>query len=48
MAGIPEKIQTWQMTQTTSRDQETKEVTPGKLENVSWPNTKNSFNKMRR
>ncbi|MBW2471495.1 MAG: 6-hydroxycyclohex-1-ene-1-carbonyl-CoA dehydrogenase, partial [Deltaproteobacteria bacterium] len=32
MAGIPEKIQTWQMTQPTSRDKETKAVTPGKLE----------------
>ena len=32
MAGIPGKIQTWQMTQPTSRDKETKEVTPGKLE----------------
>ncbi|MDX1708645.1 MAG: 6-hydroxycyclohex-1-ene-1-carbonyl-CoA dehydrogenase [Desulfobacterales bacterium] len=32
MAGIPDKIQTWQMTQPTSRDKETKAVTPGKLE----------------
>ena len=32
MAGIPDKIQTWQMTQPTSRDRETKEVTPGKIE----------------
>ena len=32
MAGIPKKIQTWQMTQPTSRDKETKAVTPGKLE----------------
>jgi 6-hydroxycyclohex-1-ene-1-carbonyl-CoA dehydrogenase len=34
MAGIPDKIQTWQMTQPTSRDKETKEVTPGKLEKM--------------
>jgi len=32
MAGIPDKIQTWQMAQPTSRDKETKEVTAGKLE----------------
>jgi len=32
MAGIPDKISTWQMVQPTSRDRETKEVTPGKLE----------------
>ena len=32
MAGVPDKIQTWQMTQPTSRDKETKEVTPGKIE----------------
>ena len=32
MAGISDKIQTWQMTQPTMRDKETKEVTPGKLE----------------
>jgi 6-hydroxycyclohex-1-ene-1-carbonyl-CoA dehydrogenase len=32
MAGIPDKIQTWQMTQPTLRDRETKEVTPGKIE----------------
>ena len=32
MAGIPDKIQTWQMVQPTLRDRETKEVTPGKIE----------------
>jgi len=32
MAGIPDKILTWQMVQPTSRDRETKEVTPGKIE----------------
>ena len=32
MAGIPDKIQTWQMAQPTSRDKDTKEVTAGKLE----------------
>ena len=37
MAGIPDKIQTWQMVQPTSRDKETKEVTPGKIEKVEIP-----------
>ena len=32
MAGIPDKIQTWQMVQPFSRDRETKKVTPGKIE----------------
>jgi hypothetical protein len=32
MAGILDKIQTRQMTQPTSHDRETKEVTPGKIE----------------
>ncbi len=32
MAGVPDKISTWQMVQPTSRDRETKEVTPGKIE----------------
>ncbi len=32
MAGVPDKILTWQMVQPTSRDRETKEVTPGKIE----------------
>jgi 6-hydroxycyclohex-1-ene-1-carbonyl-CoA dehydrogenase len=32
MAGIPDKIQTWQMVQPTLRDKETKEVTPGQIE----------------
>ena len=34
MAGIPDKIQTWQMVQPTSRDKETKEVTPGQIEKI--------------
>ena len=37
MAGIPDKIQTWQMVQPTSRDRETKEVTPGKIEKKEIP-----------
>ena len=37
MAGIPDKIQTWQMVQPTSRDKQTKEVTPGKIEKKEIP-----------
>jgi len=37
MAGVPDKIQTWQMVQPTSRDRETGEVTPGKLEKTEIP-----------
>ena len=37
MGNVPEMIQTWQMTQPTKRDRETKEVTPGKLEKTSIP-----------
>ncbi len=37
MGNVPEMIQTWQMTQPTIRDRETKEVTPGKLEKTSIP-----------
>ena len=37
MAGVPDKILTWQMVQPTSRDKETKEVIPGKLEKTELP-----------
>ena len=37
MAGVPDKILTWQMVQPTSRDRETKEVTPGKIEKTEIP-----------
>jgi 6-hydroxycyclohex-1-ene-1-carbonyl-CoA dehydrogenase len=37
MAEVPDKIQTWQMVQPTSRDKETGEVTPGKLERTAMP-----------
>ncbi len=37
MAEIPEKIQTWQMVQPTSRNKETGEVIPGKLEKTAIP-----------
>jgi 6-hydroxycyclohex-1-ene-1-carbonyl-CoA dehydrogenase len=37
MAGIPNKIQTWQMVQPTTFDRETKKVTPGKIEKVEIP-----------
>jgi len=37
MADIPDKIQTWQMVQPTSKDRETGEVTPGKLEKKEIP-----------
>jgi hypothetical protein len=32
MAAVPDKIQTWQMVQPTTRDKESGEVTPGKIE----------------
>jgi len=37
MENIPDKIQTWQMVQPTSKDRETGEVTPGKLERKEIP-----------
>ena len=37
MAAVPDKIQTWQMVQPTSKDRETGEVTPGKLEKTEIP-----------
>ncbi len=37
MAAVPEKIQTWQMVQPTTRDRETGEVTRGKLEKTEIP-----------
>jgi 6-hydroxycyclohex-1-ene-1-carbonyl-CoA dehydrogenase len=37
MAEIPKKIQTWQMVQPTTKDKETGEVTPGKLEKTEIP-----------
>jgi len=37
MAGIPDKIQTWQMVQPTTFDKETKKVTPGKIEKTELP-----------
>ncbi len=37
MAGVPDKILTWQMVQPTSRDRETKEVTPGRIEKTEIP-----------
>ena len=35
--AIPDKIQTWQMVQPTTRDRETGDVTPGKLEKTEIP-----------
>ncbi len=35
--AVPDKIQTWQMVQPTTRDRETGEVTPGKLEKTEIP-----------
>ncbi|QTA89726.1 6-hydroxycyclohex-1-ene-1-carbonyl-CoA dehydrogenase [Desulfonema magnum] len=35
--GVPDKIQTWQMVQPTSKNRETGEVTPGKLEKTEIP-----------
>src|SRR5512136_122867 len=37
MAGVPDKIQTWQMVQPTTKNKETGEVTPGKLAKASVP-----------
>jgi len=37
MAQVPDKIQTWQMVQPTSRDKETGKVTPGRLEKTEIP-----------
>jgi len=37
MAGIPDKIKTWQMVQPTTFDRETKKVTPGKIEKTELP-----------
>jgi len=37
MAGVPDKISTWQMVQPTTRDRETKKVTPGKIEKTEIP-----------
>ena len=37
MAGVPDKIQTWQMVQPTIFDRETKEKTPGKIDKVELP-----------
>ena len=37
MAEIPDKIQTWQMVQPTSKNRETGELTPGKLERKEIP-----------
>jgi 6-hydroxycyclohex-1-ene-1-carbonyl-CoA dehydrogenase len=37
MAGIPDKIQTWQMVQPTTFDRETKKTTPGKIEKTELP-----------
>ena len=37
MAAIPEKIETWQMVQPTTKDKDTGEVKPGKLAKASIP-----------
>jgi 6-hydroxycyclohex-1-ene-1-carbonyl-CoA dehydrogenase len=37
MAAIPDKIMTWQMVQPTTRNKETGDVTPGKLEKTEIP-----------
>lgn len=37
MAAIPEKIETWQMVQPTTKDKETGQVTPGRLEKTTLP-----------
>ena len=37
MASVPDKILTWQMVQPTSKNRETGEVTPGKLEKTELP-----------
>jgi len=37
MSRVPERIETWQMVQPTTKDKETEEVKPGKLERASIP-----------
>ena len=37
MGGVPDNIQTWQMVQPTSRNKETGETTPGKIEKTQIP-----------
>ena len=37
MAGVPDKIKTWQMVQPTVFNRETKESTPGKLQKTEIP-----------
>ena len=37
MTATPDKIQTWQMVQPTTKDKETGKITPGKLEKTSIP-----------
>lgn len=37
MTNVPDKIQTWQMVQPTTKDKETGQVKPGKLEKASIP-----------
>ena len=37
MASVPDKILTWQMVQPTTRNKETGEITPGKLEKTELP-----------
>ena len=37
MANVPDKIQTWQMVQPTSRNKETGEVVPGKITKTEIP-----------
>jgi len=37
MAEVPDKIQTWQMVQPTSKNKETGEITPGRLEKTTIP-----------
>ena len=37
MGDVPDTIQTWQMVQATSKNRETREVTPGKLEKAEIP-----------
>ncbi|MBS3780909.1 MAG: alcohol dehydrogenase catalytic domain-containing protein, partial [Desulfovermiculus sp.] len=35
MGGVPDKIHTWQMVQPTTKDEESGQVTPGKLEKTA-------------
>ena len=37
MGNVPEKIQTWQMVKPTTRNKETNDIIPGKLEKKSLP-----------